>query len=340
LEPVAPVQSPSVELVGGIAAFNEEGSVARAIRSLLEQDLPAHAQWTRLWVLVSGSTDRTREVVEALAAEDPRIGLMYEPTRRGKSAALAALFARVQGDYLVLLDGDSVAGSGAVQSLLEQVQPSSIPFAVMGRPLAPADHDGPLRYELELLYELHHRFHAWTLHAGNGTHLADNLLLLPIRHLPPLMSGVVNDGAFAGAWLTRNGGRLLYAPEAHVRVEVPTRYSDHLAQRRRIHCGHRQVGQLLGVSPTTLQAFAALHPREVSRLIWAAIRQQPRGLRAFLMLGGLEVMAWVLSLWDRLPPPRDHTLWVTIGDAPSLPERTGGPIARISPRRAPSDRAG
>ena len=137
-----------IHLVGGIAAFNEERCVANAIRSLLEQELPPGAQWTRIWVAVSGSTDRTREVVEALAGEDSRIGLLYEATRRGKSAALAELFRKVEGDFLVLLDGDSAAAPGAIRALLERAPTWSPSFAVMGRPIPPPDDGGLLRDEI------------------------------------------------------------------------------------------------------------------------------------------------------------------------------------------------
>ncbi|MCI4353259.1 MAG: glycosyltransferase [Thermoplasmata archaeon] len=329
-----------IDLVGGISAFNEADRIGTAIRSLLEQDLPPGAKWTDLWVAVSGSTDATASVVEEWTRRDPRVHLLFEPERRGKSAALKRLFSRVRGTYLVLLDGDSRAGPGSVRALLRAAEGRSPPFGVMGRPTPPFTDAGPLASEIRLLYDLHHAFHAWTLSNARGTHLADNLLLFPAEHLPPLEPGVVNDGAFAGAWLTRNGGALLYAPMAEVTIEVPGAFSDHLAQRRRIHWGHRQVGRLTGVNPSTLQSFVAREPGVVLRMIWDALRGRPRGLRALATLGVLELMAWTLAAWDWIPPVRDHVLWTTIREGPPWPDRIASSTDRTSPSRAPSDRAG
>ena len=305
-------------LSGGVVAYNEAPRIRSSLESLLAQELPSGATWEKIWVVASGCTDGTAEIARSV---DPRIRVVEETERRGKAAALLEIFARAHGDYLVLLNSDAVAAPAAVRELLAVAAPLSPPFAVMGRPQPP---HGPPGFadSVALLWELHHRFHELVLARGEGTHLSDELLLLPTESLPPLQPGVVNDGAFLGAWLTTLGGRLAYAPRAEATIQVPVRFQDHVAQRRRIVFGHHQVGRLTGVAPSTLERFALHHPQSAARLLFDSLRGRPRALRALAVLVAAEVAAGVFAEWDRVPPRRDHTRWVTLPEPPPTPERT------------------
>jgi dolichyl-phosphate beta-glucosyltransferase len=73
-----------------------EGAVADAGMSLLES-----------LVVDDGSSDRSREVLRAAAAEDPRLKPVFAyEENRGKGAAFAAGVKRAQGDYVLLVDAD------------------------------------------------------------------------------------------------------------------------------------------------------------------------------------------------------------------------------------------
>ena len=190
---------PATELIGGIVAFNEERRLAASVESLLAQRLPAGVRWRAITIVASGCTDRTTEVAESLAAAHAEVNVVVQPDRMGKASALREIFRAARGDYLVLLNADAAADPGAVAALLHTASSLSRPFAVMGRPepaeLPPARIGSGLR----LLWDLHHRLHAELVASREGTHLSDELLLLPVSHLPPLPPGVVNDGAFVGA---------------------------------------------------------------------------------------------------------------------------------------------
>src|SRR5688500_10840063 len=73
---------PSVSVV--VAAHDEQDVIERRVRNLLELDYPPD----KLEVVVASdaSTDRTEEIVEALAAQDSRVRLIRCP-RGGKVAA-------------------------------------------------------------------------------------------------------------------------------------------------------------------------------------------------------------------------------------------------------------
>ncbi|MCI4370662.1 MAG: glycosyltransferase, partial [Thermoplasmata archaeon] len=198
----------TVVLDGGVLAVNERHRIVRAIRSLLRQSLPEGVVWGEVHVVVSGSTDGTAETVLQLAETEPRVRPLVEPTRRGKSAALAEVFQRSQGDYLVLLNGDAEAEDGAVAALLSHAGSPDDRFAVMARPVPRPAPPGGFADAVRLLWSVHHAFHATVLATGEGNHLSDELLLLPGRQLPPMEAGIVNDGSFVGGWLSLHDGDL------------------------------------------------------------------------------------------------------------------------------------
>jgi hypothetical protein len=307
-------RSPTI-LSAGIVAHNEERNLEGAVRSLLDQDLPSGVWWNTLWIVASGCTDRTVDVAEQLAGEDGRIRVAVEPKRLGKAHALREVFRQAQGNVLVLLNADARAEPGAVAELVRVGASHPPPFAVMGRPVVPDGTQGRWTKPLRLMWELHHTFHLELQRVGGGAHLSDELLLLSLPQLPPLPDGIINDGSYVGVWLSQNGGRLLYAPEARVSIQVPQRVRDHLHQRRRIQFGNQQVTAALGAPPSTLTRYALRSPEKVLDLLRHSMRTEDRGLVRLAWLGAAEAAARVLATWDRLPPRKDHVRWQRIAPA-------------------------
>jgi succinoglycan biosynthesis protein ExoA len=106
-----------------VATLNEERAIEPCIRSLLDQRYPADL--IEVVVVDGGSTDRTRQVVTALSAIDPRVRLLHNPGRIAASAfniGVAATTGRLVSlvgahgishpDYAMML-ADAFANSGA-----------------------------------------------------------------------------------------------------------------------------------------------------------------------------------------------------------------------------------
>ncbi len=309
-------------VAGGVVAHNDEGRVARSVRSLLEQRLPSGYEWSRIWIVASGCTDRTVEICEELARADTRIELVVEPERRGKAAAIHQILRRAEGESLVLLNSDAVALPGAVSTLLSRAEGRRAPYAVMARPIVTIEDGGSWTDAMRWMWELHHELHLQLLSEGRGAHLSDELLLLSLPHPAPLREGIINDGSFLAVWLSLNEGGCWYAPESLVSVVVPRTASDFVRQHRRIHFGDAQVRGLLGRAPTTFPRYLAEHPARAMRALRSALGR-PRGVRHLLHLGGWEVVSHLLALWDRLPPRADHVHWRRIRSSASEPTHGG-----------------
>ena len=95
-------KKPLVSVV--VPAYNEQDTIERRVRNLLELDWPLD----RLEVVVAsdGSSDRTNEVVAALAASDARVKLLDLP-RGGRCAAINAGVAAATGEVVVLTDAST-----------------------------------------------------------------------------------------------------------------------------------------------------------------------------------------------------------------------------------------
>jgi poly-beta-1,6-N-acetyl-D-glucosamine synthase len=300
-------------LAGGVVAHNEEQRLDAALRSLLEQELLPGWQWGRVWIVASGCSDRTVEVAERWTRRDPRVRLVVEADRGGKSRALGEVFRRAVGDAIVLLNADAQARPGALAALLRRSSSLSRPFAVMGQPRPAPGPDDPIHAMVRLLWALHDELHAAALADGDGTHLSDELWLLSLPLATVLPSGIINDGSYLGAWLAQHGASRRYAREAVVDTEAPRSLREHLEQRRRILAGHRQVTQQLAIPPTTFPRYALAHPRDAARLVHRAYISGRHRVRDLTLLVASELLAHTLAAWDRLPPAPDHVRWRRVG---------------------------
>ncbi|MDO5501445.1 MAG: glycosyltransferase family 2 protein [Propionibacteriaceae bacterium] len=98
--------------------LNEEGHLADAVGSVLAQDYPGELEAV---VAVGPSTDRTHEVADALAASDPRIVVVDNPTGRTPDGLNAAIGA-AHHDIIVRMDGHGELSPGYIRRAVEVLE--------------------------------------------------------------------------------------------------------------------------------------------------------------------------------------------------------------------------
>jgi cellulose synthase/poly-beta-1,6-N-acetylglucosamine synthase-like glycosyltransferase len=115
---------PSVTVV--VAAHDEEDVVERRLENLLALDYPAD----RLGVVVASdaSTDRTEELVEAVAARDSRVRLLRCP-RGGKVAAQNLAVRDAAGELVAFSDANATWAPDALRRLVRAFADPDVAYA-------------------------------------------------------------------------------------------------------------------------------------------------------------------------------------------------------------------
>src|SRR6476660_1108531 len=92
---------PGVKVTIAMPAFNEEHYIEACIASVQAQDYPR--ELIEILVADGRSTDRTREILARLTAEDPRILLVDNPAKL-QAAGLGLMVKQATGDVIVRMD--------------------------------------------------------------------------------------------------------------------------------------------------------------------------------------------------------------------------------------------
>ncbi|MDO5696434.1 MAG: glycosyltransferase family 2 protein [Dermatophilus congolensis] len=174
------VEEPLVSIV--VPGYNEGKVIEAAVRSILANP------YRNIEVILvdDGSTDNTADLMEALAAEDPRASAIRKPNG-GKGSALNTGFAASSGEIVMFVDSDGVFTEASITAALVAFSHPRI-GAVCGDD-RPSNVDRPLT-----------RFLAFIAHVGTGlVRRAFSLL-----GCMPVVSG--NNGAFRRSVLEEVGG--------------------------------------------------------------------------------------------------------------------------------------
>lgn len=294
----------------GICAYNEARRISVLLDSLAGQSLPTDFAVGEILVVASGCTDGTDRIVEERAKADPRLTLIREPERRGKSFALNEILSRYHGDVLVLVNADARLLPGALFGLLQEFDGNDGIELACGFP-SPDPSPNPV---LDLIERVWWRLHNRTLQTlsdiGAGNHCCDELMAMRRGFADSIPRNVVNDGAYFGVLGSLRGITVRFCPSAIVIIETPSSLSGLVHQRRRIITGHHQVRSLLGRSPYTLQGLVQSRPAVAGRILVSELSDRPVQTFAFLGIAGpLEVLSHLLSFVDRIRNPDYRPTW-------------------------------
>lgn len=234
----------------GVMAYNEERNIGRLLEALVGQKL-TDVSISEIVVVSSGSTDRTDQIVTECASMHPRIRLVRQGRREGKSSAINVYLEEARGDILVLESGDTVPAPECIENLLAPFRDPRVGMTG-ARPTPVDDPDRFMGFVVHMLWRLHHML------ALRSPKLGEMVAFRSFVRAIPRESAV--DEASIEAIVVQRGHTLRYVPEAIVYNKGPSTVRDFLKQRRRIYAGHlwlsreqsyevstKSVGGILGV---------------------------------------------------------------------------------------------
>lgn len=103
---------PQVSVV--IPAYNAQDTIERAIRTVLDQTAPPY----EVIVVDDASTDGTRNVVEAIAAEEPCLSLIASHPNAGPGHCRNLGFRAAKGDWIAIQDSDDAWRPDRLEKML------------------------------------------------------------------------------------------------------------------------------------------------------------------------------------------------------------------------------
>jgi poly-beta-1,6-N-acetyl-D-glucosamine synthase len=281
-------------IVVGIMAYNEATNIRRAIQSILDQTIGDRIG--RIIVVASGCTDETAEIVAELARHEPRVVLIEQPLREGKTVALNAFLAAIHEPVVIVPSADLVLEPTTLEKLIEPLHDPRIGM-VGSHPIPTNTPDTLVGFAVTLMWELHDRISRDAPKMGE---------LVAFRNAVPMLDpALLSDELSTEQQLRAAGLGVAYAPEARVYNRGPQTLREFMAQRDRWITANLQIERIYGTTVSTLAAgtvlralrgyLAQARPRYdwlllVALLeVWARVRAR---FRFFVLRDGDRYRVW------------------------------------------------
>lgn len=277
----------------GIAAYNDEANIGKLLDAMLAQKLN-QVEITEIILVASGCTDGTVPIIQKYVAQNPKIKLIVQEEREGKTSAMNQFLQRAAEEICVWESGDTLPGEASIESLVKlfddpnvgmtgaQKVPVNVPEHVVG-------------YMSHLRLQMEHQLCLEIPRTGE---------LIAFRkvftHLPP---DVAMDEAFVEALVIRRGLDVHYAPDAVVYNMGPETLGEFIMQRRRNYAGHLHLRRKYGYRVSSLDTFRVL------RIGGEEIGKAMKLIGTLVALGVVEAFSRVLGAYDYYVKGRKHVVW-------------------------------
>ena len=277
----------------GVTAYNEEGNIGNLLAALVDQHLHS-VEITEIIVVASACTDRTVPIIQEYMPRDPRIKLIEQEKREGKTSAVNIFLKAAQSDICVLESGDTIPHEYAVEHLVRMFKDPEVGMVGAQKvAVNTPDHIIGLLSHLRLRME-----HELCLEIPRlGEMIAFRKLFDHIPH------DVAMDEAFVESLAVKHGLSVQYAPDAVVYNTGPTTITDFVRQRRRNHAGHLYLKHKYGYAVSSIQN------RRVARVAFKELWGVIRLVWVLFLLAVLEGWSRLLGWYDYAIKRDRHVVW-------------------------------
>ncbi len=277
----------------GITAYNEEANIGQLLQAMLDQRLYGVAI-SEIIVVASGCEDRTTEIVQEYMTRDPRIKLVVQECREGKTSAVNLFLQQAQEDICVLESGDTLPGEDSIERMVRMFEDPQV--GMTGAQKVPVNAPQHIiGYLSHLRLKMEHQLCLEIPRTGE---------LIAFRkvfdHIPP---DVAMDEAFVEALIIKRGMQVRYAPDAVVFNMGPETLTDFVRQRRRNFAGHLHLRDKYGYRVSSLENGRVL--RIALEEVWGALRL----IYTLAALAGIEAFSRLLGAYDYYVKGKKHVMW-------------------------------
>ncbi len=191
-------------------------------------------------ILVVAPDESARLLVERLRSDFPFVRWVCDEGR-GKPAAINLGFAQVHGDVVIMTDGDVEITEGALSALVRPFADAGV-GAVSGRPVAINDRGTKFGFWAHALTDAGaHEMRAELARRGEAIEASAYLMAVRRELFKQIPEDALTDDPLISYAVARAGRRVVYAPDAVVRVKYPDNMYDWLRQKSRSVAGYYQM---------------------------------------------------------------------------------------------------
>ena len=221
-----------------VSAYNEEDVIIEKLGNSLALESRTHN--LEIIVVADGSDDATVALVNdfiARTTSSVSIRLLHDDKRAGKSAAINRAVKYASGELLVFSDANAMYKQDALTLLIERFQDLNV-GAVSGNKTVFSKGIG----ESEGLYwRYESAIKTLESNISSSTGVVGEMFAMRRSLYTDIPSHIINDDAYLGMMVVRNGHRVVYEKNA-VCVENPSAsLKDEMNRRRRISAGRFQL---------------------------------------------------------------------------------------------------
>jgi len=277
----------------GITAYNEEANIGQLLQAMLDQRLYG-VEISEIIVVASGCRDRTMDIVQEYMAKEPRIKLVVQECREGKTSAVNLFLQQAKEDICVLESGDTLPGEDSIEKMVRMFEDPQVGMTGAQKvPVNATQH--MIGYLSHLRLKLEHQLCLEIPRTGE---------LIAFRkvfdRIPP---DVAMDEAFVEALIIKRGMQVRYAPDAVVFNMGPETLGDFVRQRRRNFAGHLYLKDKYSYKVSSLENSRVL--RIALEEVWGAIRI----IYTLAALAGIEAFSRLLGAYDYYIKREKHVVW-------------------------------
>ena len=277
----------------GITAHNEEANIGRLLEAMLDQHLH-EAVITEIIVVASGCTDNTEGIVKEFMERDPRIQLLVQERREGKTSAVNLFLQYAKEDICVVESGDTLPREDSVENLVRMFKDPQVGMTGAQKVAVNAP-DHIVEYFSHLRLKMEHALCLEIPRLGE---------LIAFRKVfDRIPRDVAMDEAFVEALVIQRGMQVRYAPDAVVFSMGPHTVGDFIRQRRRNYAGHLHLKRKYGYRVSSLDTPRVL--RLAIGEVWGALRL----IWALGLMAVLEASSRLLGAYDYHIKGEKHIVW-------------------------------
>lgn len=303
---------PEAEFSIGICVADHASNLKELLKTLETEPYPEGLVLKQVVIVASGVDPQDFEFVRKFTNSHVELILIEEPIRRGKAEAINQIIESFTGQFLVLVNSDARPEPGSISMLLTMISRDDHVGMVSASPVV-GERAGVTGAVLQLMWGVHNECLLTLNEENRNNHCCDELIVVRSEALRKLPNSTVNDGAFMAGTAYRAGYTIRFCEAARVRIDVPSKFCDLLAQRRRILYGHFQILRSLGQTPRTTESMLVHNPLLSLSILIRAVAKSPR-LALFVPVAVIgEAFSVALAIGDNLTSSRKHVPWHRYG---------------------------